>query len=74
MPQYQHDVSQSFLLSWMLDKPWRTGRHVERNIYVMVGDKPDNQSDTLIGHMDTGPLAKYVVEGHNRELEERNSR
>jgi hypothetical protein len=66
MGQQQHDRSQS--ITWTMDRPWRTGRKVQRNIYAMVRDEPDDQADVLIGQMDTGVLAVHVIESHNHSL------
>ena len=46
---------------------WRTGRKVGRTIYAQMGDRPDD-SDPLIGVMDTPDLARLVVRAVNATL------
>jgi hypothetical protein len=50
-----------------IEAMWRTGRSVGRTIYAMLGLIPDD-SDELIGVMDTPALAREAVECHNRRL------
>ena len=70
MSQPQHDRSQSLPGHWVMNKRWRTGSKVQRNIYVVVGAEPDSLADVYIGNMDTGFLAVCVVETHNQNLKE----
>lgn len=48
-----------------IDVPWRTGRRNSKNIYAQHGETP-TADDPSIGYMDTGELARRVVEDHNR--------
>jgi hypothetical protein len=46
---------------------WRTGRHVHRTVYAVVGSMPGD-TDMLIGLMDTRALAEAAVKGHNLQM------
>jgi hypothetical protein len=48
-------------------RPWRVGRKVGRTLYAQTGDDA-NDTDTLIGVMDTRELAERVVAAVNRRL------
>lgn len=50
--------------SYVINRPWRTGRKVGRTIYVVVGAQPSDD-DVLIGLMDTPGLAQATVIAHN---------
>lgn len=52
---------------------WRTGRKVGRTIYV-CDDGIADDSDPIIGMMDTPELAEAAVSAHNRDLAIRESR
>lgn len=42
---------------------WRVGGKVSRNIYAVLKD-----GDQLIGHFDSGQLAREAVERHNQAV------
>lgn len=48
-----------------VDVLWRTGRRNQKNIYAQHGEIPTGD-DVSIGYMDSGELARRVVEDHNR--------
>jgi hypothetical protein len=43
---------------------WRTGRKLGRTLYEQVGAEPSDD-DKLLGLMDTGTLAEFVVHAMN---------
>ncbi len=47
--------------------PWRVGGKNGRTIHAQLSDEPDD-TDPLIGLMDTRALAEAVVRDHNRAL------
>ena len=47
---------------------WRTGRHVGRTVYAMLGEQPGDH-DVLIGLFDTKALADEAVNAHNAQAE-----
>lgn len=51
----------------LLALPWRTGMHVGRTLYAVLGSEP-SKDDPLIGVMDTRELAALVVLHHNTSL------
>jgi hypothetical protein len=50
-----------------LSSRWRTGRHNGRVLYAQLGPEPDD-SDPMIGSMDTPELGARVVRDHNAAL------
>lgn len=50
------------------DFTWRVGRKVGRTIYAVVGKQMANDSDVLVGVMDTPELAAAAVEAHNQAV------
>lgn len=50
-----------------VDKPWRQGTHVGKNLYVQLGDEP-SKDDPDIGRIDSDVLAAHVVMVHNHWL------
>jgi len=49
---------------------WRVGRKVGRTIYAQLQEIP-NDSDPLIGVLDTTELAKEAVQSHNYKINKR---
>jgi hypothetical protein len=55
-----------------LNSRWRNGRHNGRLIYAQLGPEPDD-TDPMIGSMDSGELAARVVSEHNAALRTRST-
>lgn len=60
-------------MAWMdpyklLALPWRTGRHLGRTVYAVVGDEPSD-GDPFLGIFDSADIAAAVVVQHNAALE-----
>ena len=51
----------------LLNRPWRQGRKVGRNIYAQLGEAADDR-DVIIGQMDSEWLAADIVVRHNQGL------
>ncbi|MCA1847329.1 MAG: hypothetical protein LC792_29920 [Actinobacteria bacterium] len=49
---------------WLLNRQWRQGRKVKRNVYAQLTDRPADD-DVIIGQMDSEWLAEWVVLNHN---------
>lgn len=53
--------------SVLLELPWRTGMHLGRTIYAVLGPEP-SKDDILIGMMDSQQVAQLIVDDHNAAL------
>ena len=47
--------------------PWRTGRHLGRTVYAILGPQASDD-DPVLGMMDTRELAAEACAAHNRRL------
>ena len=61
----RHDAREAGVAATLLDRPWRQGRKVGRNVYAQVGDEPGD-GDVLIGQFDTASLAHDAIWWHNQ--------
>lgn len=58
-----HNARQEADSTWLINRPWRQGRKVGRNIYA---DRSEfNEDDVLIGQMDSEWIASWIVLHHN---------
>lgn len=55
--------------SRLVNRPWRTGRHNDRTIYVMSGPEASD-GDLFIGTLDTPELVAEAVRAHNWRIAE----
>jgi hypothetical protein len=61
------EVAGGAKLLWPCASPWRVGRHLGRTVYALTGMEADD-SDVLLGMMDTSDVAAYMVRLHNARL------
>jgi len=55
------------------DRPWRTGRKLNRTIYAVEEGSEDRSVDHLLGMLDSWLIVRHVVDLHNADLERRRS-
>ena len=52
----------------LLGRRWRTGRHLGRTVYALMGDEPSDE-DPFLGIFDSASVAAAVVAEHNATQE-----
>lgn len=65
----KHDARTEEETSRLLERPWRQGRRVLRNVYAQLpSDAVPSDDDVYIGNFDSAALAEDAVYWHNASL------